>query len=332
MTRVAHALLALVFVAALGADAQLVGISLVQQSADTKVVNITCDEVQGFFTVTFFNGFTDTRTFYLQGQTDGVGSPLNPIPTQWPVPPRTQYQLYLFGPNTGSQGTRSIVGKRSHITTLMVDPLSSLPQIINDGSQNIVCGDSFSSPCNCSACNVFCQLDDCSPETYACFWFILCLLIASLTSCFCLLPHAAKKISWGNKMDHMSARMNTTMPTKEESSENALRAKYRKGEISEDQIRANRADLERQLQSPDAQNILRREIDIAHDYGAMSSGAFNEDDELVSDGTLLQSVASSRCISPNPFLFTGIEMKNLLPMHSQNTTYRRMAANGQSLR
>jgi len=163
-------------------SAQNVGYTVTQQIADTVISNITCDQNSGYFTITIFNGYSDTsdKTFFVSGQTDGVGSPLVPNPLQVTIDSRQYGTLYLYGPTNTGAGSRTIVGARSVITAWIVDYETTDAPATPFQTVNTVCGNA-TGPCNCGFFRLGCQLSGgCGPENYAFFWLVIVMLPATV--------------------------------------------------------------------------------------------------------------------------------------------------------
>lgn len=272
MTRSAYAAAIAVALAwTLFANAQTIGLTLQQQTEDTKIANVTCNELEGFFTVTIYNGFVEDRTFYLTGQSDGVGEPLNPTPLQLTILGRTSGNLFLYGPSTGAQGSRSIVGVRSQITAWMVDYASNNPAAIV-GEVTRVCGDSYASPCHCSFFNVFCWIDDCSPERSAFFWMFIDFIVAagvSLIGALGLVNHGA---FFSAIVSHFVTNVGN-VPTDEEQEEKRVLHDMHQKKMSLDDLEREAAELEADVGSPASGQIMYREA--MHHPPPPSAGRFD---------------------------------------------------------
>jgi hypothetical protein len=151
---------------------QDVGYTLFQQQADTVISDIICDMNSGYFTMTIYNGYVEEKVFYLEGQTDGVGSPLFPLPLQTTIPPRQYGSLFLYGPTNTGAGSRTIVGARSIISAWIVNYDNPTPASMFS-SISTVCGNA-TGPCQCGFFEIGCQWSGgCGVEDYYMFWFFL---------------------------------------------------------------------------------------------------------------------------------------------------------------
>jgi hypothetical protein len=244
--------------------AQTIGLTLQTQVADTKIANVSCNELEGFFTVTIYNGFVEDRTFYLTGQSDGVGVPLNPQPTSKNILGRTSANLFLYGPSTGAQGTRAIVGVKSQITAWMVDYTSNNPAVII-GDIHTVCGNSYASPCKCSFFNLGCWMDDCSPERSAFFWVFIDTIVTlgvSFIGGLALLNHG---VFFNALVSHFVSRVGS-VPTEEELEEQRVMHDLRSKNMTNDDLETEIAQLDAELSSPKSDQIRLREAMAAEGH------------------------------------------------------------------
>lgn len=267
------------------ARGQVVTISLPQQTTDTKVGLIVCDTVQGFFTITVFNGFTEDRNFYAQGQTSGVGQGLTATPGVVSIPARTSGNLFLYGPSTGAQGQRSIVGRSSLLQVYMMgtpgDPSNPGTSLV--GSNREVCGGNFSNQCDCGFANLPCMLDDCSPETFAMFWIYLCLAFVIIVTIIGWFFISNFEVVLGSLFDHFHSKMSTNVQSPDQTYEAKYRAALRNGTMDEDAMRRRMLELKSRVESPEAQQRLHQLEDMHRQQmledGMNTGGAYNVDDE-----------------------------------------------------
>lgn len=240
---------------ACAAGAQQVGFTLQTQYEDTKISNISCDTVQGFLTVTIFNGFTETREFYVSGQSNGVAAPLDPVPTSTMINGRTTGQLFLYGPSTGAQSSRGIVGVRSQVNAFMVDPLAT-SGVSLIGSKFFVCGGNYSSHCSCGFFHYFCQIDECSPDRFAWFWMVndfFIILIVSVIGLFMVYNGSTARMRVN---DHHAANMTRNVPTPDQLAEARFKERMHSKDMSIDDLRALRAELQQRVRGAEHQHGL----------------------------------------------------------------------------
>lgn len=297
MARLALLAVALLAAACCCARGEEIGFSLQQQYTQTTISDITCNTLQGFFQISVFNGFTEDRIFYAQGQSSGVGTSLNASPAQVTIPARTVGTLFLYGPSTGAMGTRSIVGKTSLVQVFMVDFNANSAELI--GNQLPVCGGNFSSPCNCQWYNIPCMLDGCSPEYYAFFWIIVDLIIVLILCILGLVFMAHINNVFGGMIKHFRAHK-SNVATIEETHYNRYQ------NMSLDQLRAERDQLGQELGQ---QHYTEQLHSIEENYDKlnprMSAAGYSDDGPLLQEGT------------------------EMLPMYSQSSStslYRRFGA------
>jgi len=293
MARLALLAVALFAAACCCARADEIGFSLQQQYNQTTISDLQCDTLQGFFSITVFNGFTEDRIFYAQGQTSGVGTPLNAVPTQLTIPARTAQTLFLYGPSTGAMGTRSIVGRQSLVQVFMVDFNANSAQLI--GNQMPVCGGNFSSPCNCAWYQIPCMLDGCSPENYAFFWIVVDLTIALILSILGLVFMAHINNVFGGMIKHFRSQTSHVSSIDE--------VHYnRYQDMSLDQLRAERDALGQELgQQQYTEEIHRKEED--YDRSHRNSSAAYSDDGPVQEGTPMLPMYSHPSASASTSLY-----------------------------
>jgi len=277
-----RALLALLIAVSIcGVRTQLVGFTPQTQYDDTKISNISCDTVQGYLLVTIFNGFTETREFYVSGQSDGVDAPLDPVPTSTEINGRTSGQLTLFGPSSGAQGSRSIVGVRSKVTAFMVDPLA-ISGVSVIGHKFYVCGNNYSSPCDCGFFNYFCQIDDCSPDQFAWFWMVNDFLIALIVSIFGLLM-IWQGSTWQMRVnDHFASNITEKVPTQDNLSEQRFSDTLKRGDMTVDDLRSLRDELRARVHDASHMQGLRMADEEAQ--AAEKLGNAKYDQEVVHEG------------------------------------------------
>ncbi len=315
----------LVAAAACGVRAQQVGFTLKTQSEDTMISNISCDTVQGFLTVTIFNGFTEDREFYVKGFSDGVGEPLDPVPSSIVLAGRTSGQLFLFGPSTGAQGSRGIVGVRSQVTGYMVDP-DATTGISIIGTKFYVCGGNFSNPCDCGFFNYFCQIDDCSPDKFAWFWMVTDFLIALIVSIFGLLMIYNGSSFQMRVNSHFASHVTRNVATPDQLSEMRFNDGLRRQDMTMEDLRAQRDELRARVQGPEHQQSLRHATEEAAAAEKLGAGASYDDGLREGARALRAGVCAGELTSV--YCGAGVGM-HVLPTYNSNP-YQRV--NGQSLR
>lgn len=330
MARAAYAyplVLALALVTCVGA--QTIGLTLQKQTADTKIVNVTCNELEGVFSVTVYNGFVDDRTFYVSGQSSGVDAQLNPQPTSKTVLGRTSATLFLYGPSTGAQGTRSIVGVKSQITAWMVDPTSNNPAAII-GDIHTVCGNSYSSPCHCEFFNLACWMDDCSPEKSAFFWMFIDFVTAlgvSFIGGLAMVNHSA----FFNAMVSHFVKNVSSVPTDDELEEKKVLNDLHSKNMTNDDLEREAMELENEVNSPKNAQIMLREAMIKEPHGG-SASRYDEPEQEGTPGRAVRSMGLQ--LTAVYSVGTGIQMRPMgLPLYTpySDSQYMRFR-NAQSLR
>lgn len=255
---------------------QLVGISLQQQVADTHITLITCDTIQGFFTISMFNGYTEDRNFFALGQTSGVGQALTATPLVVTIPARTSADLFLYGPSTSGQGTRSVVGRQTHMQVFMMDPDAQTNVMV--GNELQVCGGNFSNQCGCGFWNIPCMLDDCSPETFAFFWICLDAGIALIVWLIGAFFISNSDVWLGKLFHHFHAKMSSNVPSTDQSYEAHYEAELKSGRMSYDDANQRMLMLKSRVESPEAQQRVHELEDLHRREQMLNAGASYEDD------------------------------------------------------
>ncbi len=311
------------------ARGQLVGISLQQQVADTHIGTLSCDTIQGFFTISMFNGFTEDRNFFALGQTSGVGQVLTATPLVVTIPARTSGELFLYGPSTSGQGTRSIVGRQTHIQIFMMDPDAQSNQLV--GNEVQVCGGNFSNQCDCGFWNIPCMLDDCSPETFAFFWICLDAGIALIVSLIGLFFASDAGVRIGKMFHHFHATMTKNQKTPDQSYEAHYRAELKSGRMTYDQANEEMAMLKGRVESPEALNRIHELEDMAKRQAMMASNAAYEDE--FTSGTLGNDDRATNVHSNSFIIRVDAHSVPLLPVHTAvSGGGMRMRSNASDLR